>query len=362
MTGIEELDAVIEAYRHPAVDEVRVQNISSDPHPPFDEENDDYNYHSSPTRNHVRSIKKPKPVIINITQPFHSSSTATSLLLSHLTALAILPSSKSGEQGAVVHIDCLNTFSATALYNHTYSLIQRTTPATSPTTTAQLAKSALSHVHVIPCSSTTSLLQTLQDLPSYLLDSTAHPSTSRPLSLLIMSGLNHFTWQDRFNTELTRLEQINQYPTNPQQTQPLSTSTTTNPTNPQSDSPSLPSQLLTLINNLTSLFHTTTIYTTTPPPTSTQPTNDPTPPHQDIYTLSALLSLHPTRSGPPQFAPQMSMEECLRDRGRRMDAVRSVRYWVGAGPGGLSERGVGRMGFGMRKGGEAVGDEWVFES
>lgn len=43
-----------------------------------------------------------------------------------------------------------------------------------------------------------------------------------------------------------------------------------------------------------------------------------------------------------------------------MDAVRNVRYWFGAGPGGLSERGKGRMGFGMRR--DEGGDGWVFES
>lgn len=278
-----------------------------------------------------------------MTQSTNSSTAATSLLLSHLTALAVLPPSYSGKQGAVIHIDCLNNFNSTTLYNRTHSLIRQTDPSTPVATTSQFTRSALSHVHIIPCPCTVSLLQSLRNLPSYLLNATFHPSSIRPLNLLIISGLNHFTWQDRFTTELHRLEQINHHQ---------------NSSNQPSDS--LPTQILTELKSIQSTFDCTVVYTTTPSNIyNPDPRGTNNAPQQDIYAQSALLTLRATRSDPPQFAPQMSLEECLRDRGRRMEAVRNVRYWVGVGAGGMSEnRGRERMGFGMRR----EGDGWVFES
>lgn len=275
-----------------------------------------------------------------MSQAANSSTIATSLLLSHLTARAVLPTSLSGKHGVVVHIDCLNTFDTATLYNTTYSLIQRA-DATIPTkTVTQMTRSALSHVHIVPCPSTPTLLQNLKDLPSYLLNSTAHNSSTRPLALLVITGLNHFTWQDRFTTELTRLNQINDH----------------QPQDP------LPTQILNELRSIQSTFDCAIVYTTNPSNVYNPPNeNSDATAHaaQDIYTTSALLTLRGARSDPPRFAPQMSLAECLRDRGRRMEAVRNVRFWFTAGPGGLSERkGRERMGFGLKK----HEDGWAFES
>lgn len=240
----------------------------------------------------------------------------------------------------MIHFDCLNTFDTATLYSVTQSVIQKAEPSPSIKATEQLVKNALSHVHIIPCSSTLTLLQHLKGLPSYLLHPTAHNSSARPLSLLIITGLNHFTWQDRFTAELARLNQINDH----QPQEPL------------------PAQILNELRSIQSTFDCTTVYTTHSsniynPPNDNTDTNMSSA--QDIYASSALLTIRAVRTDPPQFAPQMSLAECLRDRERRMEATRNVRFWFTAVAGGLSERrGREKMGFGMRK----EGDGWVFES
>ncbi|KIW10990.1 hypothetical protein PV08_10289 [Exophiala spinifera] len=61
-----------------------------------------------------------------------------------------------------------------------------------------------------------------------------------------------------------------------------------------------------------------------PPPPPPPPPNETTPAISP-WTAYASLTLHLDKARVPQFAPQMSLEECLRDAEKRFDAVRSAR-------------------------------------
>ncbi|KAK5937560.1 hypothetical protein PMZ80_010180 [Knufia obscura] len=369
VTGLPEVDNIIEVYRYPPANtSAHAGRISSDFNIPseddFDHDHEYYESNLSPTRGPRVKTTKPKPLIIHISPGPHGSPAATAHLLYQLTALSILPRQHGGKHSTVAFVDCTNTFSATQLYRITLSHLRSSKSSTQlpPAASTIIAKDALSHVHVLQCTSSRSLLATLKDLPTYLLDASAHHSSDRPFTLLIINGINAFHYQDRFTAELTRLETVNVGPIAP--------------------SESLSTQILTELKKIQATFECTVIYTTSSFPSSssssalpttttatTPATRDDTSPLPapndtaglDIYTRSALLNLHPSRVGVAQFAPAMSLEECLRDKEKRGEAVRKARYWVGSSAGGLGERrdirtGHGELGFGMRvlSGGEVV--------
>lgn len=156
------------------------------------------------------------------------------------------------------------------------------------------------------------------------------------MGLLVVNGINHFYWQDRFDADIARLENVN--------TSGVAAS-----------SISLSAQILSELKKMQETYECTVIYTTImimPPTTSTtipgtgsradgtSSTSAPAPNESaiiDFYARNALVNLHPTKVGVSQFAPTMSLEECLRDKEERAEAVRIARYWLGASAGGLSD-------------------------
>ena len=295
---------------------------------------------------------------MNITHGLQDSSAATANLLYHLTALATLPRLHGGNQSTVVYIDCWNSFSATQLYKVTADCASRrsldagTRSASVPAAT--VARDALTHVHVLRCTSSRSLLTTISELPAYLLDSSAHKSSDRPLGLLVVHGINHFHWQDRFDAEIARLENVQAGG------MPAPSATAT-----------LSTQVLAELKKLQETFEcpiVCTVVPTTPPTVSTGTTttpslrNDETSPMPvpdnsaitDIYARNALFTLHPTRVRIAQFAPAMTLEECQRDKEKRNGVVKKAPYRLGVSAGGLSEikdgprTGREAMGFSMR--------------
>ena len=345
ITGLPALDNIIEVYRYPATNtsEVPTEGPFSDPFIPPEDDFDLYhedNYdNTSPSHGPRAKINKSMPLIINISQGPHSSTTAAVNLFYHLMALTTLPREHGGKHSTAIYIDCSNSFSATQLYKATLSCIRKATtdplPLSAPPTA--VAKEALNHVHVLPCTSTRSLFSQLQELPEYLLDSAAHRSFDRSMDLLVVHGLNHFYWQDRFDTEIARLENINSGSV-------------------AAASTSLSAQLFDALKEMQEMYGCTVIYTSTQimsPTTSTTtqgassradvttPTPAPAPNESavmDVYARNSLVNLHPTRVAVPQFAPAMSLEECLRDKEKRAESIRVARYWVSASAGGRSKK------------------------
>lgn len=327
---------------------------------------DDYDENVSPIRPQVRTIKRPKPLIIIISNTTTTSS-ASSALLNRLTAQAVLPNLYHGKQSCVAYIDCVNSFSATYLYRTVLTVLRKSNSATASgagahipiSTLTTLAKDALKHVHVLRATSSRSLLTILQELPKYLLDGTAHSSSTRSLGMVIVNGINHFHWQDRFDAEMTRLDGLG-----------VSAGTgafQTTSIGPSSDV--LAKQILSKLKQIQGMFECSIVYTSTNIPTNTSSTdNHPRPPahsrsgrapdaqmmdtsplleHQyshtrshtsNLYTKNALLTIKPRRNEAPQFAPQMSLEECLGDRSKRAEAVKKAGWWYSVEPGGLAEK------------------------
>ena len=71
---------------------------------------------------------------------------------------------------------------------------------------------SLHHVHIFRPQSSSSLLATLQSLDIYLLDTTRHHSSTRPLNAIIIDSASAFIWQDRLRDEVSRIEEIGRSP------------------------------------------------------------------------------------------------------------------------------------------------------
>ena len=244
----------------------------------------------------------------------------------------------------MVYIDSSNTFSTSDLVSAVFSLAQSTSLADpdhehSSTIVKQAVREAIHHVHILQCPSTKTLLDGLRGLPQYLLDPTAHQSGHRKLGMIVVESINHFYWRDRFDAELARLEGISIG----------NASVRTSSTSAES----MATQILKELKSLQSTFECTVIYTTTPSSTLDSSTGSAPSyagdtlspfatsglnPIVDIYSQSALFNIQLAQKVIPQFAPHMSIEDCLRDREKRDEAVEKAEYWVRAWGGGLSEQ------------------------
>ena len=298
-----------------------------------------------------------RPPIVEITSP-HSATGKTSLLYL-LTSLALLNRDHGGKASAVVWLDTDGHFSATRLAQVMTNIISKHESTTTTISTDTLIHQALSHLHIIQPNSSSQLLSTLQKLSTYLLSPSTHSSMTRPLSLLILSSATAFQHQDRFTSEIARLNAG-------------STSHTTT-------SPSLTSQVQSSLLSLHTRFASTILFTTTTLPTPRTPRPSTTPTHIapdeqagiSTWTAFATLSLITSRTPVPPFAPNMSLEQCLGDREKRQEAVKKGRFvvsvdWRGSGRWNAAVRerlgkmeGEGRFGVRVCEGGVEVDGTWV---
>ena len=172
-------------------------------------------------------------------------------------------------------------------------------------------KEALEHVHVFRPQSSTKLLSTLEHLSDYLLDESKLSSSYRPLGMIVVDSTTAFYWQDRFDAEIARLE-LGQQPSGP-------------------EAPSTTKQIIDALKTLQAKFDCAILFTrsstlslksrkaiTTPHPEEPTAINP--------WTAFATLSLNMSRAPVPQFAPTMSIEECLRDKENRRRAVIRGRF------------------------------------
>lgn len=242
-----------------------------------------------PTTNPNATPTRTAPIIDLTSQ--HPGSGTTHLLYA-LTATAILPTANGGQNACVAILDTDGTFSISRLVQQLQFQLQLQLPPDSPT-----LKIALSHIHIFTPQSLPSLIHTLTSLPSYFLNSTAHPSASRRLAFIALDSATAFDWQGRAAAEQ---ESEHRFHTN------------TRPIYPEPDpaKPSLPAAIQSLSHSL-------------PVPILLSRPAHLTPPHMQP-AVRLVFNRTPTRG----FAPTLSVSEALREAPEREKAVRAAGWGV----------------------------------
>ena len=219
--------------------------------------------------------------------------------------------------GAVVWLDTDNRFSIlrlqAMLFEHlTHSLSGA--PA-AQTTIDRIHQISLQNIHVFQPQSTPSLLSTLANLPTYLLTPTLHKSGPLRLQTLIISNLSAFVHQDHLDSDMDT----------------LSTGSKQNTFFFQ--------RWRSLINHLRIIqraFECNIVagnWAFSPMQISNRGQVSLRPHLPSIWTQFCTLRLVAHRNGVSKFGPGMSVEEALRDRKLREEAVErggftcSVNFW-----------------------------------
>ncbi|OAP65540.1 hypothetical protein AYL99_01512 [Fonsecaea erecta] len=366
--GVPQLDSLLESLRYPTTQDSphrRAWPSSPGTTSPAVEEEDQDDDEVSPRGPPPRAPPdKPKPATIELTS-VKSASGKTSLL-SHLCAVSVLPRDRGGKESTVVYIDADGRFSPTRLaqmMNHCLQTHHQSSEAPQPPLTdldalQETIRSSLDHVHVFRPQSSAQMTAVLASLHTYLLNRSRHHSILRPLSLIVIDSATAFYWQDRSDQALAKLESLGTAPGGgPSRAAELIEklkalqerfgcavlASTTSPST--SSSPPFPSPSTRTLNDET---------TTTATTTTTSASTAPAPSDRDIrlvspWTSYATLSLTLARLPVAQFPAQMDMEACLRDRDKRLEAVRKGRFVATLVPSGAAalvgadgERGKGK--------------------
>lgn len=314
--GVSQLDRLLEGIRYQADTTPQRPSwqfpaaTSPDIHGRASGSEDEDDPVTSPRR-HVEA-PKPKPATTELTSP--KSASGKTSLLSYLTAISVLPKELGGKASAVVYIDSDGRFSVTRLAQLMRHYIHR--QSSKPATTSlsdvdMIVREALNHVHVFRPQSSSQLLSVLGNLQTYLFDPSRHSSCYRSLGMIILDSATTFSWQDRLDRAMARLETPGA----------------------KYDGPSASQRVIEHLKALQKRFECAVLFSTaSSPPRSQVSSHLTTPGPEDNgriispWTAYAILTLTLSRASVPQFAPQMSMEECLRDREKRFDAVRKGRF------------------------------------
>jgi DNA-repair protein XRCC2 len=253
-----------------------------------------------------------KPLVLELTSLMPASGKTS--LLCYCAAVAVLPRDHGGQGGAVVWFDTDGRFSAMRLREVVLGIVGSSDTANEGEERSEsLVQEALAHVHVFRPHSSQQLIDTLDYLPTYLLDGEAHLSMRRRLSLLILDSATAFYWQDRYASEAARFE----HPAQPR------------------DRPSRAAEVITRLKQVQKEFDCAIAYATSSPfkamskathllaaksdaPRETTSTS--------AWTRSATLTLSLSRVDVPRFPLHMSLEECLRDREKRQDVVARGKF------------------------------------
>ncbi|EXJ94795.1 hypothetical protein A1O1_03193 [Capronia coronata CBS 617.96] len=349
------------------------------------------------TQRHASRQIKPKPATIEISS-LKSAAGKTSLLY-YLCAVATLPKAVGGKASTVVYIDSDGRFSATRLMqimqHHmvtTRTQRQDTNDGTTGTTDIEgttttdaqvsegaittakdndadrdIALEALQHIHVFRPQSSSQVMSVLNSLPDYLLDGSRHSSIYRRLGLVVVDSATAFYWQDRFDRDMWRLDaaagggpasQPSPVPTTAQIIDGLKAvqdrfecvvvfSSNRSSLSSGSRAPHL-STSAQQANRGRGPQHPKPYQDQNQGQTQPQPQNQtdtemqstPLAPDSSVWTVSpwtayASLTLDLSRTQVVQFAPHMTLDECLRDADKRFEAVGNARFVakVDDGPG-----------------------------
>ncbi len=325
--GLPQVDSLLELFRY--------HQRYTPPHGPgwtsttdpgaavSDDELDDYEAEPIDSEGRRPTELKYRPPIIEASSTRSAAGKTT--LLYQLAALAILPRDHGGKESAVLWLDTDNSFSATRIAQVASHLLAKTTskPAS---THDDVTTSALRHLYILKPTSSISLLNALHSLLSHLLIQTSRSSPNRSLALLILDSTTAFAYQDRFDADIVRLE------------------AGPGPDTASSKPSSRISKIITALRQIQHDFECTIIFTTAQqsqpqhkqslnrlkrPAPSDHPSVPAEAPAQSPWTAFATLTLHVSRIPIARFAPNMSLDGCLRDREKRQEAVKTGRFAVG---------------------------------
>lgn len=250
-----------------------------------------------------------KPVVIELTSELPASGKTNFLYFA--IALAVLPDNYGGKGATGVWLDLDGRFSARRLREIMCGVVSGSVPDEDEKSSVVLE--ALRHVHVFRPQSSRQLIATLDSLPSYLLRPGAHSSMSRRLSLLVLDPATAFYWQDRHELETTRLEQPDKI----------------------GDIPSRITEIITRLKMMQRDFDCAIAFstrsafpkTTRPGPAVRVESIAPAEPRSVIpWTAFATITLSLSRVKVPQFGSGMTLEDCLRDRSQRQEAVAEGKF------------------------------------
>lgn len=312
--GVDAIDRLLNIFQYPSSSEPRPVPRWTSPDPEG----------VSPPR---QSLVKKLP-IVEITSP--SSAGGKTSLLYLLIAKAILPRSHSGikldgKASTVIYLDTDGRFSVSRLRQTISSLVRQAANVQSKNPNDSeidsCALDCLYHVHVMQPQSSASLLATLKSLPSYLLTSKTHFSSTRHVHSIMIDSASAFYWQDRMDEELARFE-----PTDGPQQAPTAV-------------PRISTAIIHALRDLQRLFSCAIIYTTwgltpvRPPHGQQQHYSGPASfrPHlPNPWPSFPTLRLVVDREAVPKYGPHMSVDQARRDAPKRQEAVDKGQFvgWV----------------------------------
>jgi len=196
-----------------------------------------------------------------------------------------------------------------------------------------------------------SLLATLNAIPTYLFDATAHHSIHRSLHSIILDSASAFYWPMRAEEEMAKLGSRLHEPSDGAAAASAVPGTTTPWT-----------QLARHLRRLQQMFDCAVLYTTISLSPSPAPSFAPSS-RRDIPSLRPALPgpmahlptlrLVLARAVVPPFAPGMAVRDALGERGKRQEIVQKGRFWASVNGwdrevwGREVSEGLGRIGWGF---------------
>ncbi|CAK1357129.1 uncharacterized protein RHO25_008722 [Cercospora beticola] len=150
----------------------------------------------------VPNIATPPPIVELMS---HHTCSGKTQLLYHLTALAVLPRTLGGRQAAVIYFDLDKHFSVTRLAQQIKRLLLAQSLAPnqklSNDNVNEIVSECLLHVQIYHSYSLSKTVSTLNNLQSYLFDSSKHHSFDRTIAFIAVDSASALYWQTRFETE-----------------------------------------------------------------------------------------------------------------------------------------------------------------
>ena len=202
-------------------------------------------------------------------------------------------------------LDADLTFSVLRLSAIIKDKLLRARPDLSQSEVEALAYQALQHVHTFRPQSSLQVLETLLDLPNYLLFRCTHYSDPHRLACIILDSTTSFFWQDRLDA---------------------STATASKPAANAQSSPSPAQQIAKHLQSLQRRFDCAILYTT-------NARNGGSGSSNQIHLLQSLqryvkasLTLSLSRQSTHQFPPHLSLQQCLSDQPQRLTAMQNGKF------------------------------------
>jgi hypothetical protein len=237
-----------------------------------------------------------------------------------LTAIAVLPRTLNGKEEVVVWLDTDGGFSAKRMQVVLLNFISAHSTRSNHEENIASSYEALRHIHVFRLQSSSQLVSTLEYLAEYLLNyhgDLPSFSGSRCLGMVVLDSTTAFTWQERLEMEVARFEAMG-----------VDGKVDLNRLRPRYGV----FEVVNALKKLQKLFDCVVIFTTIPYTRTTNMDNTfartsdgrhlpPESPGWSAWTAFATLSLTMTSVKVPQFAAQMSLQECERDQPNRLAAI-----------------------------------------